>query len=93
VVAILAWRRICIATRGWTSSSTSRDAQVCLLCGIPHKRYAHASWLLAGGADIQIVKERMGPSSIMTTQKYLHSLPNADAAAVTALETIRNRSL
>jgi hypothetical protein len=24
----------------------------------------------------------MGHSSIMTTQKYLHTLPNADAAAV-----------
>jgi site-specific recombinase XerD len=52
-------------------------------------RHAHASWLLAGGADIQVVKERMGHSSITTTQKYLHTLPNADHAAVTALNTIR----
>ncbi len=29
-------------------------------------RHAHASWLLAGGADIQVVKERMGHSSITT---------------------------
>jgi integrase len=55
-------------------------------------RHAHASWLLAGGADIQVVKERMGHSSIMTTQKYLHTLPNADAAAVAALDSIRKRS-
>jgi integrase len=55
-------------------------------------RHAHASWLLAGGADIQVVKERMGHSSITTTQKYLHTLPNADHAAVTALNTIRNRT-
>ena len=55
-------------------------------------RHAHASWLLAGGADIQVVKERMGHSSITTTQKYLHTLPNADHAAVTALDTIRNRT-
>jgi integrase len=54
-------------------------------------RHAHASWLLAGGADIQVVKERMGHSSIMTTQKYLHTLPNADAAAVVALDSIRKR--
>ena len=54
-------------------------------------RHAHASWLLAGGADIQVVKERMGHSSITTTQKYLHTLPNADHAAVTALNTIRKR--
>jgi integrase len=54
-------------------------------------RHAHASWLLAGGADIQVVKERMGHSSITTTQKYLHTLPNADQAAVIALNTIRKR--
>jgi len=52
-------------------------------------RHAHASWLLAGGADIQIVKERMGHSSITTTQKYLHTLPNADQAAVTVLDAMR----
>lgn len=38
-------------------------------------RHAHASWLLAGGADIQVVKERLGHSSLATTAKYLHSLP------------------
>jgi site-specific recombinase XerD len=54
-------------------------------------RHAHASWLLAGGADIQVVKERMGHSSITTTQKYLHTLPNADQAAVSALDNIRKR--
>ncbi len=36
-------------------------------------RHAHASWLLAGGADIEVVKERLGHSSIVTTQKYLNS--------------------
>ena len=55
-------------------------------------RHAHASWLLAGGSDIQTVKERMGHSSITTTQKYLHTLPNADHAAVAALDNIRKRS-
>lgn len=34
-------------------------------------RHAHASWLLAGGADLEVVKERLGHSSIVTTQKYL----------------------
>jgi integrase len=55
-------------------------------------RHAHASWLLAGGADIQVVKERLGHSSIVTTQKYLHSLPEADDAAVDAFTKIRRRS-
>ena len=36
-------------------------------------RHAHASWLLAGGADIEVVKERLGHASIVTTQKYLNS--------------------
>lgn len=34
-------------------------------------RHAHASWLLAGGADLKAVMERMGHSQIMTTQQYL----------------------
>jgi integrase len=32
-------------------------------------RHAHASWLLAGGADLQVVKERLGHSNISTTEK------------------------
>ena len=41
-------------------------------------RHAHASWLLAGGADLKTVRDRMGHSQIQTTQKYLHTLPDAD---------------
>ena len=56
----------------------------------PHGlRHAHASWLLAGGADLQIVKERLGHASITTTERYLHTLPGADEAALTALDNIR----
>jgi integrase len=55
-------------------------------------RHAHASWLLAGGADLQVVKERLGHASIATTERYLHTLPDADETALTALSTIRNRS-
>jgi integrase len=56
----------------------------------PHgMRHAHASWLLAGGADIQVVKTRLGHGSIITTQGYLHTLPNADETALKALDTIR----
>jgi integrase len=55
-------------------------------------RHAHASWLLAGGADLQIVKERLGHASIVTTERYLHTLPDADESAVEAFSRIRSRS-
>lgn len=56
-------------------------------------RHAHASWLLAGGADLQVVKERLGHASIATTEKYLHSLPTADETALDALARMRDPSL
>ena len=55
-------------------------------------RHAHASWWLAGGADLQVVKERLGHASIATTQKYLHTLPDADDTALDAFAKIRSRS-
>jgi integrase len=52
-------------------------------------RHAHASWLLAGGADLQVVKDRLGHRKISTTERYLHTLPNADETALQALDKIR----
>jgi hypothetical protein len=54
-----------------------------------HLRHAHASWLLAGGADIQVVKERLGHGSLTTTERYLHTYPRKDDAALDALARIR----
>jgi hypothetical protein len=36
-----------------------------------------------------VVKERLGHASITTTEKYLHTLPTADAAALEAMDRIR----
>jgi integrase len=54
-------------------------------------RHSHASWLLAGGASLQVVKERLGHASIATTDKYLHTLPDADETALAALDRVRSR--
>ena len=55
-------------------------------------RHAHASWLLSGGADLQVVKERLGHGSLRTTEKYLHTLPDTDNTALDALQRTRNRT-
>jgi integrase len=52
-------------------------------------RHSHASWLLAGGANLQVVRERLGHANIATTNKYLHTLPTADETALAALRRIR----
>ena len=54
-------------------------------------RHAHASWLLAGGSDLKSVMDRMGHDQITTTQKYLHTLPNADTKNLDALNRIRGQ--
>jgi integrase len=53
-------------------------------------RAAHASWLLAGGADIAVVQERLGHRQITTTQQYVGVLPDAGQRALAAYRKIRN---
>jgi integrase len=52
-------------------------------------RAAHASWLLAGGADVQVVMERLGLGSLQTASHYLGTLPGANYGALKALDNIR----
>jgi integrase len=54
-------------------------------------RHTHASWLLAGGADLKSAMERMGHAQIMTTQKYPPTQPDADQKALAAFEPVRRR--
>jgi site-specific recombinase XerD len=53
------------------------------------QRHAHASWLRAGGSDLQSVIDRKGQAPRATTQKYLHTLPDADTKNLTARQRIR----
>ena len=39
------------------------------------------------------MKERLGHGSISTTERYLHTLPDADDTALDALTKIRTRSV
>ncbi|MBP2707403.1 tyrosine-type recombinase/integrase family protein [Microbispora sp. RL4-1S] len=68
-----------------------KEADLGIHVRIHDMRHAHASWLLAGGADLQVVKERLGHASIATTEKYLHTLDDADETALEAFSKIRNR--
>jgi site-specific recombinase XerD len=54
-------------------------------------RGAHASWLLAGGADLKAVMDRLGHKQIQTTQQYLGRLRDADVRSLAAFESVRNR--
>jgi integrase len=81
--------------RGWFRNQIWRPAlaEAGVTVVRPHDlRHAHASWLLAGGADLQAVKERLGHASIATTEKYLHTLPDADDSTLDAFTRIRDRS-
>jgi integrase len=53
-------------------------------------RHTNASWMLAGGADLQTVRERLGHRSLRATERYLHTLPGTGHQALTALQRIRH---
>jgi integrase len=55
-------------------------------------RAAHASWLLAGGADLTIVMHRLGHAHLATTEQYLDVLDDAGERAIEAFQAIRNRA-
>ena len=76
-------------TRGWKPATVVADLPGVRIHDL---RHAHASWLLAGGADLKTVMDRLGHTQIQTTQKYLHALPGADDQALAAYQRTRNTS-
>ena len=66
-----------------------RDAGVDRRVRVRDLRHAHASWVLAGGADLQIVRERLGHAGLRATERYLHTLPDADDTALEAFARTR----
>lgn len=73
--------------RGWVPATKTAELPGVRIHDLHH---AHASWLLAGGADLKTVMDRLGHTQIQTTQKYLHALPGADYAALAAYERTRH---
>jgi integrase len=53
-------------------------------------RATHISWLLAGGADLESVRDRVGHKSIVTTAKYVRKVRGNDGKTLGAFEKIRN---
>lgn len=53
-------------------------------------RGSHASCLLAGGADLNVVMDRLSHRQITSTQQYLGSLPDAGERALAAFEAVRH---
>jgi site-specific recombinase XerD len=74
-------------TKYWTPAV--KAAKVDQKVTFHNLRAAHASWLLAGGADIIVVQERLGHRRITTTQQYTGTLPDAGERALAAFRRIR----
>jgi integrase len=74
-------------TKFW--SPAGKTAKVEQKVTFHNLRAAHASWLLAGGADIIVVQERLGHRRITTTQQYTGTLPDSGDRALAAFRKIR----
>jgi integrase len=65
-----------LSSSTWTSM-WKQAASSCVNGWVPRThdiRHAHASWLLDAGMDLHSVKQRLGHSSITTTEAYLHRI-------------------
>jgi integrase len=73
-------------------------ANVCLLCGIPHKRHTYAALLIAQGVHRRAMMERLGHSSVtVTINTYGHLMPGLEEQVIDGLDatyrTVRDAAL
>jgi integrase/recombinase XerD len=73
----------------WTSYTNRRLAMICRDIGIPRvttysARHTAATMLLRAGADMKYIQDRLGHSSIVTTQGYIASLDREEQRKWTA---------
>jgi integrase len=64
-------------------------------------RHTHATWLARDGVSIEVLRERLGHRSLITTQKYISASAKVDTTAALAMarlmskpaRTVRRRDL
>lgn len=54
-------------------------------------RASHICWLIAGGADIATIQQRVGHEDLATTQVYMDAMADSDDRALEALRVTKDR--
>ena len=61
-------------------------AQVCRLCGIPHKRHTAAVHLLEAGVEVNVIRGWLGHADLATTNRYAEINTKTKLEALQATE-------
>lgn len=73
--------------RVWTPAVKAFAAETGKRPRIHDLRHSHASWLIAKGEHLEVIRDRLGHESIVTTSKiYSHLLPDQHARTAAALD-------
>jgi len=63
-----------------------RDAELCLLFRPRNKRHTCAAWLVQAGVSLAKVRDVLGHSTVMMTERYAHLAPENARSALAAIE-------